>query len=338
MFLRWLWMYSIISIGIIISLGILTGGYQSFKKILGYDNDILFGKNIGKGKKGPGFVWGKIPASFLIIDFFTIIGTFIWLRLNLGGNITNLFLIILAGIIILAVYTCCSYITSMEINDISDSDDPALGFILLLGFLWGGLLATLFLFDWFDRKIVPSFFFGTMCLGSLFLFNCYFVILFPVEIARRAVYTFLPFFLAPLFFKKSICSGCLRYSIPSNARYDFGIRKCEYCNQVIDKIKDSNKVIFTFGDWRIGQANRSFILSNPDFEKKTSSMDVSEVYIDTATVDKLLIEKFITYIRNYPPRYGLKSVRVFFKGNLDDLGYLQRQILNNFKIIKEASS
>jgi hypothetical protein len=120
--------------------------------------------------------------------------------------------------------------------------------------------------------------------------------------------------------------------------YIDGKRCCEHCKQALRRQHGYDKIIFIFGDYRLKERSREFILANPDFEKKKSSIDVSEVYIDTKTADKRHLEKFITYIRNYPPKYGLKSVKIIHRGDLDDLGHLKNLILNNFKTIKNVET
>ncbi|MEW6608718.1 MAG: hypothetical protein AB1414_14940 [bacterium] len=142
-------------------------------------------------------------------------------------------------------------------------------------------------------------------------------------------------FLILLIYRRIICNNCLRYTEPLRSTYNNGTRRCEHCKAEVERTKECGKVIFTFGNYQIQQGgNRMFILSEPpceEFYNQDRLIDLSEVYIDTKTADKFRIEQFITYILNYPPpKYGLTSVGIFYKGNLDDLAHLKNSILNNF--------
>lgn len=93
--------------------------------------------------------------------------------------------------------------------------------------------------------------------------------------------------------------------------------------------KEPGKVIFSFGTVQPDVEGRVFILSDPDFEKKRHRIDVAEVYIEAKSADKRLFERFISYIINYPPKFGLQSVQIFYKGHLEDLGQNLKNILKN---------
>jgi hypothetical protein len=138
---------------------------------------------------------------------------------------------------------------------------------------------------------------------------------------------------------ETICAKCFRYSAPLNAKYETGTRRCEHCNWEIEKRQERGKVISVFGDSLLRkEGRRDFVSFNPDFTKKEYPVDISEVHIDTKTANRRLLEIFITYIINHPPKYGLKSVRIFYKGDLDDLGRLKNLILNNFKTVRGITS
>jgi len=128
-----------------------------------------------------------------------------------------------------------------------------------------------------------------------------------------------------------LCSSCLRYSSPLKSKYAAGIRYCEHCDNTLERAKEKGKVIFVFGNYNIDTGNRRFILKNPDFSDETLKeprpIDVSEVYIDTKTADHILLMQLITYVINYPPKHGVKSIKIFYKGNLDDLGGNLRNLL-----------
>lgn len=131
-----------------------------------------------------------------------------------------------------------------------------------------------------------------------------------------------------------ICNNCLCYSSPLKSRYEDGIRYCECleCNNKLEKTKEKGKVIVAFGNYSVNSGNSAFILKNPDFFNKNKSIDVSEVYIDTQTADELRLMQFIAFIHNHLPKYGVESIKVFYDGNLDDLGAnLRNLILTKFK-------
>lgn len=167
---------------------------------------------------------------------------------------------------------------------------------VITGMLAGGLVAVMLFIEKMISNIVSS-------------------ILTPLLISSR--------------FVTMICSHCLRYTDRFQSRYEHGKRYCEYCNNEVERTRDPGKVIVTFGDIPLQPEGRIFMFSNPDFEQKEQPIDVSEVYIDANTCNKLLIERFITYIVNSPPTYGLESVRIFYRGKLDDLGTNLRNVFQN---------
>lgn len=139
--------------------------------------------------------------------------------------------------------------------------------------------------------------------------------------------------IAPLFilprFAPIICNQCYRVTFPLKCRYELGQRFCEHCQQAVEDTKMFGKVVFTFDDVPLSHEGRVFVLSNPDFEYKKHHVEVSEVYLDPQTTDKRLLERFITYIVNYPPRRGLKPVTIFYRGELKDLGVPLANALRN---------
>ncbi len=92
----------------------------------------------------------------------------------------------------------------------------------------------------------------------------------------------------------------------------------------------------TFGAIEKEKIGRGFLLTNPDFEFTDQPVEVSEVYIDTTTCDHLLLERFMTYILNYPPKKGVRPVKIFYQGEFDDLGdNLKNALRNTFEYIKK---
>lgn len=82
--------------------------------------------------------------------------------------------------------------------------------------------------------------------------------------------------------------------------------------------------------------DRVFLLINPDFDQpEVWSLEIEEVYIDPATCERYLLERFLTYILNYPPSKGLASVRILHHGELQQFGEnLKNAFVNNFQIIE----
>ena len=140
-------------------------------------------------------------------------------------------------------------------------------------------------------------------------------------------------------FSTIICNNCLRYTRALKAKYKDGTRYCERCRKEVEFTQDPGEVLVNFGNIPLILEGRVFMLSDPDFEQKTKFIEISQVYIDTRTCDRLLLEKFVTYIVNYPPENGLKSVEIFYKGKLDDLGdNLKNSLQNNFEHIEKIMS
>lgn len=130
-------------------------------------------------------------------------------------------------------------------------------------------------------------------------------------------------------FKTVICQHCLRCTVPFRSHYKKGTRYCEHCGKRVEAGTDPDKVIIAFGDIRPKKEGCVIGLANPDFEQKKQPIEVSEVYVDTATCNPQFLERFITYIVNYPPTHGLRSVKIFYWGELDDLGENLKNALRN---------
>jgi hypothetical protein len=123
--------------------------------------------------------------------------------------------------------------------------------------------------------------------------------------------------------------------LPLKSRYKTGIRYCEHCQQEVKQTKERGEVILTF-EYPLKAEGRQFILSNPDFEHQDHPIEVTKVYIDTHTSDRRLLERFLTYIVNYPPTRGLQSIQVFYTGNLDHLGTnLKNAFQNTFRHLEQ---
>ncbi len=129
-----------------------------------------------------------------------------------------------------------------------------------------------------------------------------------------------------------ICEKCLRYSSPLKSEYIGGIRYCEHCNNILKTRRKRGKVVFVFGKYntsRIRKTKRTFVINNPDFSERKDVTDVSEIYIDTKTANEMILMYFMSFVVNHPPKYGLESIKVFYIGNLDDLGTNLRNLMTN---------
>ena len=95
-------------------------------------------------------------------------------------------------------------------------------------------------------------------------------------------------------------------------------------------------MVFAFGTDSIQVDESVLIFANPGFQLMKQAVDVSEIYIDTFTCKPLQLERFITYLLNYPPKKGISFVKIFHKGALDNLGKnLKNSLQNNFQHVKE---
>jgi hypothetical protein len=151
-----------------------------------------------------------------------------------------------------------------------------------------------------------------------------------------------------VYFRTIICSHCFRLTFPYMSRYANGTRYCEHCHAVVDRSTTVGKVVFAFGTFPLNMngtihhmsirnfevlrlPKNIYLFSNPGFNTADRIVDVSEIYIDTATCPPYQFERFLTYIVNYPPTHGLTSINIFYRGTLDALGEnLKNALQNNF--------
>jgi hypothetical protein len=189
------------------------------------------------------------------------------------------------------------------------------------------------------------------------------IILIMVATLSRVIFIGSSFLLILIRFKIIICSTCLRYTQPLKSQCNAGIRYCENCHTEVEQTSEPGKVIFLFGQFSEFQGQnfqsgdkRRFIILNPtfgdtqqkpenglffrstvDLDREERPVDVSEVYIDIKTSDQRLIERFITYIINYPPAGGIGSVQIFYRGKMTDLGdNLNNALRNNFVYLERV--
>jgi hypothetical protein len=140
--------------------------------------------------------------------------------------------------------------------------------------------------------------------------------------------------ITPFFHRRLLCPHCLCYTHPFQSQYTQGKRYCEHCEYEVESIGVTKKLIFTFGTVSLEPDETKMIFSNPGFQLMKQPMDVSEIYIDTITCDPIRLERFMTYILNYPPRQGINTIHIFYQGSLDNLGHnLKHVVHNTFKHI-----
>lgn len=154
-------------------------------------------------------------------------------------------------------------------------------------------------------------------------------------------------------FRTILCSHCFRYTHPLHSSYDAGIRSCEHCQHDVENTKIVGKIIFTFGNLSLNIENkeyaltnlqvelltlpqRVFVLSNPDFQSLQPYIEVSEIYLDTKTCHIQKIEQCIAYVCHYLSEKRVKTLRIFYQGQLDDLGErLKNTLQNTFQHIEQ---
>ncbi len=126
-------------------------------------------------------------------------------------------------------------------------------------------------------------------------------------------------------------SDCYRISSRWKAIYKKSLRYCEHCKMQIKTDEEINKIAFIFGQ-ELDYEMDAFYFTNPDLSIQKSPIDVSEIYIDTFYADVDLLNKFITYITQHPPVWGLKEVYIYIRGDLKALdANIENQFKNTFK-------
>ena len=140
-------------------------------------------------------------------------------------------------------------------------------------------------------------------------------------------------------YKPLLCHTCFQYSQPGRSPYQDGNRFCEYCHHQIPRTADTpGRLIVTFGKFEAKRKRRLYILADPDLKDHDVLIEVSAIGINTASCDPRLLKNFISYIVEYPPTAGLRSIGVLYKGNLDELGEELKQALrDNFGSVRSVA-
>ena len=129
-------------------------------------------------------------------------------------------------------------------------------------------------------------------------------------------------------------SGSFKKNNGGNFLFEYDKRFCAYCHSELAGSKITMNVAVFFGKSMPDNSSRYHILTNPDVSSRKEQIDLSEIWIDADSADKLLIEKFITFLVNYPPELKLKRVTVKYRGDLSKLGDNCMNLLkNNFRKI-----
>lgn len=153
---------------------------------------------------------------------------------------------------------------------------------------------------------------------------------------ERYLFSLFSSFLISQRFRTIICGHCLRYTHRFRSTYWTGIRYCEHCQHEVELTKAPGKVIVTLDQFPLKTEGRTFILSDSELERSPQSIDITDVYFDTATCNPMSLERLLTHLMNYPPpTHGIEAIQVFYQGELDDLvSHVKNALQNNFKCVK----
>ncbi|MBN1411834.1 MAG: hypothetical protein JW969_13380 [Spirochaetales bacterium] len=111
---------------------------------------------------------------------------------------------------------------------------------------------------------------------------------------------------------------------------------CIHCHALLPMHEVNHRLIVTFGKTKLRSNETRKVIRNPDVTGRTLRIDVSEMHIDRETADPELIEKFITFLINNEPVWGIKTVKAFIKGKVKKFpGSVKNLIHNNFSVIDE---
>ncbi|MBN1409233.1 MAG: hypothetical protein JW969_00215 [Spirochaetales bacterium] len=123
-------------------------------------------------------------------------------------------------------------------------------------------------------------------------------------------------------------------------KFGSGRRFCKFCGSSLTEDGPYITLKCFFGDRYAGETTGGeYLLENPEVSDRTQIMDLSSIVIDTATADRLKLERFITFIINFPPKTRLRKLPVYYIGELDTLGEPTRNlVVNTFGNIRELDS
>ena len=312
--------------------GVIMAVYKALRRTTRYEHDRLFGyveQTIVRDRAVERDLMGLVPFSCMSAGVFALVGAVLWMTADHPPASQQATLMYIGGLSL-----CWLGLFSYSIHAFRtrgrQAADPGWAAGLVGGPLAGGVggLILSLLFSAFSHLLVGLLAGVLLGIAVTFLYIVIkwvtFALVFPLLILIR--------------FKTILCENCFRTTMPLRSRYERGIRYCEHCHRFVEYTRDPGKVIVTFGNVPKPPAGRIFVFADHDFEQRKRPMDISEVYLDPATTDKRLLERFLTYIVNYPPRRGLKAVQIFYQGSLDDLGeHLKNALRNTFPQIEQRS-
>lgn len=315
-----------IAAGTLLLPGLIIGLNHAFKHVYGVSNDVLCGYT-------PRRVMGLIPASILGLGMCSVVGGLFGVEFAYWGDSADpnpvLLLMKLSAVFgLLNVVVVNGWLWLLVSRKEEPSTKQLRRIYRIASYVAGALTGFIFGKQWgLVGGIVLGFIVGKSV--GVLVYG-YAMLAFPI-----AVRIIMPIIIL-IRFATIICNRCLRWTEVLKARYEHGVRYCEFCDQPVENTKDPGRVVLIFGNLQIQRQGRVFLLANPDFEHKEHRIDLSDVYIDTPTCDRRLFERFITYVLNFPPRDGLAAIQVFYRGALDELGTnLANTLRNNFPHIAE---
>jgi hypothetical protein len=297
-------------------------------------------------------ILGIIPVSVMLTGMLSLYAGMVGMRIGLPWAVY-------AGLAPFAIFlTCIGVLWILRSRDHVVLAGSIIG--LLLGLLLGvagigppegeavGLVNVLLIGINGAGGLFCGILVGLMAMGGLYSGLLIDRLMFPVLVTPLLLVRF----------RTIICANCLRYVHPLRSTYHGGIRMCEHCRATVERTRIAGTVIFVFGTMNVPPAPRQFIRENPIFgvapsetdqrlsfrsrwqlNQREEPIDVSQVYIDTATCDPYLLERFVTFIINFPPEQSLQSVQILYRGDLDELGSnLKNTLYNTFVHIKPSST
>lgn len=339
---------------VILAPAMVSGGYYACQQIFGAANIRLCG-TVEAGARG-NILTGGAVMGVLHSVYFGIMSELLWMCVTYPE--LRYFVVGCGGGILLYAGHA---LTLRRRKSLPKTPSRLVLDSLVIGGVWGALSggwigkgyyrhATLFqeLAEFVSQEFFSSAFFANELTGICFfgLFGGLAAILtvFTISVPLNPVYASrlareIAAWLAPLLslrrFAPILCRHCLKWTHPLTSRYDNGRRFCEHCQQDVELTDLPGKVVCLFGTFEDAQlasiqsSPRTLLRRDPDFERQDSAIEVSEVHIHPLTADKRLLERFVAYLLNYPPRDGVRSVRVVYHGEPETLGDHLANLLRN---------
>ncbi len=131
--------------------------------------------------------------------------------------------------------------------------------------------------------------------------------------------------------KYILCPTCKKVDVHTvlvKSHFDEYKEHHTHCSSKLENMKLS-KCILEFGfnkEYTQNTQDDSFVLQNPILK---TSIDVNEIYINTSILSYKKIQEIILFFIKNPPIWGLGKVKIFFKGNINQLSENTKNILLN---------